>query len=259
VVSGDFNLIEGHGINSAIYDILANDDKNYILKLCNKNFQSVRTKSEVFSMKYCRKNTTIPVPHIYDFEPNAEESVIGKEYILMEKIEGVKLTPEIFNSFTLEQKINLGKSMAQILCTLQNIRFNKIGAFIDDDMNIGHDSLYYGGVGNNVNLELLDEEMDNTVAYMRMLMLYNAVNIENDGEERIREFGPWYRRFIENVIEKETNIESTIVLCHGDFGVHNFLIDPENGIINAVIDWEGAAARPAEYDLGGIQKNFFFT
>ncbi len=86
-----------------------------------------KTASEVATLKFVRKNTTIPVPRVIAFDSSANNE-LGFEWILMTKLPGVALT-SLWESpeFVWESKVRLTKALAGYVKQLTSFKFPLIG------------------------------------------------------------------------------------------------------------------------------------
>lgn len=68
-------------------------EQELILRIFNphKFLEKRRCQNEVAIMSHLKKFTSIPVPMIYSFSYDKSESVLGCEFILMERVPGVPL------------------------------------------------------------------------------------------------------------------------------------------------------------------------
>ena len=80
-----------------------------------------KTESEVATMEYVRKHTTIPVPHVIAYASSASNE-LGFEWILMERIESVTLE-HAWSLMTFEQKEDFTLTFGHYMNELQQLKF----------------------------------------------------------------------------------------------------------------------------------------
>lgn len=88
--------------------------------------------SELETMLYVRSKTTIPVPEIYlyDFNPN---NSVGAPFILMQRMPGCHLY-EIWNGLSIKHKEVVLTQIAGVLAKLSSVTFDKIGCLQKDGL-----------------------------------------------------------------------------------------------------------------------------
>lgn len=108
-------------------------------------FRDEKTRNEVAVMKYMEKNTNIPVPHIISYGMSDENPAGLGPYIIMEWVEGKKMSEILSGSVPEEKgrKLNddidtsllktLYGRMADILLELWDPEFDAIGCLDMDD------------------------------------------------------------------------------------------------------------------------------
>ena len=83
-------IFEGGFINP-IYYLTTKNGLNLVLRLTHTlpKWKHWKTQNEIVVMKFLRENTSIPTPKVYDCADTTE--LIGYEYILMERVEGITM------------------------------------------------------------------------------------------------------------------------------------------------------------------------
>jgi hypothetical protein len=89
-----------------------------------------KTESELATIEYVRKNTTIPVPEIY-FVNHNENHVVGAPFVLMERMDGGRLC-DIWEDLSLEHKLDVMGQIAEVVGQLSEQKFDKIGSLTRD-------------------------------------------------------------------------------------------------------------------------------
>ncbi|RPA74568.1 hypothetical protein BJ508DRAFT_215288, partial [Ascobolus immersus RN42] len=67
-----------------------------------------RTASEVATLEFLRRNTSIPVPRVYAYDSSSDNSLKFK-WILMDRVKGVPLR-EVWDSIKLEHMVDVVNS-----------------------------------------------------------------------------------------------------------------------------------------------------
>jgi len=134
-----------------------------------------------------------------------DESVIGTEFYLMDKVEGRILVDQMLPGWTPDGRKRLYDSQLEILARLHRIDYAAIG--------LGD----YGKAGNY---------------FARQIHVWSKQYTQANGErssamERLIEWLP------ENVPD---DVETTLV--HGDYGLNNLVIHPTESRLVGVLDWE---------------------
>jgi len=95
-----------------------------------------KTESEVATMEYVRRYTSIPVPKVYAYDSSGDNK-LGFEWIMMEKMAGKPLGDywdiEV-DRFDMNAKLHIARSVAEWVHELSMLVFDKIGSlYIDWD------------------------------------------------------------------------------------------------------------------------------
>lgn len=113
--------------------------KELILRINNPHlfWKKRRNQNEVSIMKYIKQNTIIPVPEILSYSNDPLKSILGCEYILMEKVPGIILSNIIDKINADELSDNIINQMISYYKILREIKTekmdkNKIGCFKKD-------------------------------------------------------------------------------------------------------------------------------
>ncbi|KAI0002625.1 phosphotransferase enzyme family-domain-containing protein [Xylariaceae sp. FL0662B] len=100
--------------------------QDLIFRLALPVFPHYKVESEVATMRYVRSATTIPVPQVYAWD-SSTCNALRCEWILMEKAAGIPYN-EAEESFSLPQKIDIGRQLASWVHQLSRLRFDSIGS-----------------------------------------------------------------------------------------------------------------------------------
>ncbi|QRD93459.1 hypothetical protein F9C07_2204734 [Aspergillus flavus] len=100
--------------------------QDYLIRVALPVDPFFNRESEVATLAYIRKYTSIPVPKVLAF-CSSSESELGFEWILMEKIGGVPLL-DIWDEMPVEAKESLPTEICGYLKSHQDLQFIKIGS-----------------------------------------------------------------------------------------------------------------------------------
>lgn len=96
-----------------------------------RNYEMMhKTESELATIEYVRKHTTIPVPEVFLVNHN-ENHVVGAAFVVMERTEG-KMLCDIWDGLTLEHKIIVIGQLPDVFAQLAELKFDKIGSLKPD-------------------------------------------------------------------------------------------------------------------------------
>ncbi|KAG5991965.1 hypothetical protein E4U52_003181 [Claviceps spartinae] len=103
--------------------------KEVVAKIPNPNAGQPHftTTSEVATMKFAREVLNTPLPEVYDWCSRAQETPVGAEFILMEKLDGVELQ-EVWPQATLEDRLELIKAVAAYQKSWASVSFEQFGS-----------------------------------------------------------------------------------------------------------------------------------
>lgn len=96
-----------------------------------------KTESEVATMEYVRRYTSIPVPKVYAFD-SSNDNALGLEWIMMEKMAGRPIGDYWdmyeyeFDRFDMNTKLHIARGVAEWVHELSKIVFDKIGSLYID-------------------------------------------------------------------------------------------------------------------------------
>ncbi|KEZ39514.1 Protein kinase-like domain [Scedosporium apiospermum] len=241
---GHFNMVRR---------IVFEDGVNWVarVRLPNENMfagreeleDSKTMEIEVASMKFFRRETSIPVPEVFDYNTSRENDA-GAPYILMEYIHGnvalelrqaKSCAPQLFG--TPEQDRKFREQMAQIQATAASFKFPQIGSLYynkeTDDFYIGPEpqtgkgpwassTEYYDDLVNHLlKGTIKKDDLKQNQSFMVPTILNHLMRLY--GEEKT---GPFR-------------------LTNRYFGAHNILVNDDFDIIG-LIDFDGVMSAPLE-------------
>lgn len=96
-----------------------------------------KTESEVATMEYVRRHTSIPLPKVYAYDSSSDNR-LGFEWIMMEKMAGKPLADYWdlygyeFDRFDMPTKLHIARQVAEWVHQLSKLTFDKIGSLYID-------------------------------------------------------------------------------------------------------------------------------
>ncbi|KAK6432430.1 hypothetical protein LTR95_011400 [Oleoguttula sp. CCFEE 5521] len=103
--------------------------KEVVAKIPNPNSGQphLTTASEVATMKFAREVLRTPLPEEYAWSSRAQETLVGAEFILMEKMNGVEL--EHFSpGMKIQDRLEVVKAIAEYQKSWASVSFDKFGS-----------------------------------------------------------------------------------------------------------------------------------
>ncbi len=118
--------IFAQGAFHRLYCISSNlTDAKYLMRVALPVDPFYKTESEVATIEYVRKHSTMPVPRIIAYTSSASNE-LGYEWILMEKVDGVPLN-DVWDIMPFDSKVDLTVEFARFIKQLQACRFPLLG------------------------------------------------------------------------------------------------------------------------------------
>ena len=200
-----------------------------------------KTQSELATIEYVRKNTTIPVPEIYLVNHN-ENHVVGAAFVIMERMEDEQLR-FVWHDLSLEHKLGLVSQLADIVGQLADQKLDGIGS-LKADGTLG--PLYQQHYDYK---PMSDQPFTSTIDW------FFAFLDDDDPEraEAARKLFPEIRDELRSFFEKNTdnpNLNAPYGLLHDDFQYQNMLVVRDDKTsaprISAIIDWDYCQTAPLE-------------
>ncbi|TDL19884.1 kinase-like protein [Rickenella mellea] len=205
-----------------------------------------RVLSEVATLKWLKKNTSIPVPQVFAFDANPENDV-GGAYMIQERIMGRPLT-EVWSKSCLVSRMEIIKQLAHFQAQLFNTSFSQIGSLLNVEI--------YRGPWNTPREEMKDL-MEEQLAEIRTAPEKILLARQNDGHDtedfRIDDFEKLYATIL-HVVQKVELLDQFVgsySILHPDFNSNNVMVGYDNpSRIVGIIDWEGTRVQPKWNDCG---------
>ncbi|TDL19887.1 hypothetical protein BD410DRAFT_829986 [Rickenella mellea] len=227
---------------------LSSDDQNVVDVIARVNspfgggfeppLLSVKTEFCLWSLKWLKKNTSIPFPHVFAFDANPESDV-GGAYMIQERILG--------------QPFSEGSRMEII----QQLVASRLNLYKNPEKS----EFFVGRSAPNVRIERrkIDRGPWNTPREeMKVLMEEQLAEIRTEPEKilqarqrnridtenfRIGDFEKLYAAILQ-VVEKVQLLDQSVgsySILHPDLNLHNIIVGyDEPSRIIGIIDWEGA-------------------
>ncbi|KAF9074942.1 kinase-like domain-containing protein, partial [Rhodocollybia butyracea] len=210
--------------------------------------------SEVSTMDYVKRHTTILVPTVYLLEINHNNQV-GMQYMIMERMPGVHLY-KLWDELSLNHQISLIGDIANVLIQLASLEFPKIG-MLDEEFNVRS---FYALRKFSV-AEPTEKPADHALFDDSQGPFSSTVEYLQAFIQRIR-FYPGLPSAVSSALDEvhaiirkycHTHAQDSFLsppfrLIHGDFDGQNILIsrptDKNPPCITAVIDWENSYVGP---------------
>ncbi|KAF2490737.1 hypothetical protein BU16DRAFT_133671 [Lophium mytilinum] len=216
--------------------------------------QELRFHSEVATMRLLAEQTSIRVPQVYAYEPNALNSPVGAAFMLMEFLYGMNAI-DAFGGLgrggqvPREYRASFFPAFAELHAEIASVRFPKIGSIIqldDGTYDIGPIP-YLGGP--------FDTAADYFAAWCRHTPFNRTESNlravcerqEPDLVEPLVASALNFPKALEELLPSMPLRPGPFPLVHGDFSHHNVLVDAANTTkITAVVDWEQSTTVPWE-------------
>lgn len=208
-----------------------------------RNYEMLcKTESELASIEYVRKHTSIPVPQIY-FVNHNENHVVGAPFVLMQRLEGQALC-EIWTELTLEHKKSVICQLAHVLGQLAELKFDSIGSLKAD-----------GTLGPLLNITEPENAMGET-SFQSSIDYFCAFLRENNSARTsaARKHYPAIQEELKSFMGENAGnptLDAPYRLIHNDLDSQNILITQEDKTlpprISGIIDWDWSYTGPLYY------------
>lgn len=236
-----------------------------------------KTASEVATLSYIRKHTSIPVPRVIAHSSTADNE-LGFEWILMEKIPGVSLK-STWREMDMETKERETRVVAQYVKQLHDrCSFDVIGnLYFREDLldrkvrasQIPDDGFVIGPVvtsfmfagGRKLRLPrnlgpysddgeytaaLMDAEVEDA-KFLQLPEARTCAGFDEDLAEDAPEIIEALEMFQEawkTLFPSHPHTPHPFALTHHDLSLSNILVDPTTFEITGIVDWECTGTRP---------------
>ena len=196
-------------------------------------------QSQVATMRLIQKNTTIPVPEIYNLDTTSDNE-IGAPYTCMSFVPGTSVSKVWFDdSGTIpreEMRLRILSNLSQVMAQFSQLpTFDKIGSIMEDDAGSTFiDPTYDWHENEDGSVQVQSSgTFDSVSAYLQ----HHWVPIPKKNE--------WSRaqKKVMDSVLPHLDSRNIFVLCPPDFDSQNIMVD-EQGNITGLIDWDLAQTMP---------------
>lgn len=201
-----------------------------------------KTESELATMEYVRKHTSIKVPEVYYVNYN-ENHVVGAPFLLIERLDGKPLGL-YWENLSLDHKLSVIEQLAGVYGELASLKFDRIGSLKSD-----------GSVGPLIDQAewwhpLAEQPFETTEEY-----LYSYIKEDNiNRTEEARALYPAIKYELHSFLAQRASdptLNAPYRLIHGDWSPRNVLVTQDKSTnppkISGVIDWEWSYTGPLYY------------
>ncbi|KAF5020856.1 hypothetical protein F66182_7111 [Fusarium sp. NRRL 66182] len=253
-----------HGSYNVVLPLTFNNGTRWALKIpigghsesWNED-NATELSSEVCTMKLIKRETTVPIPEIFDFCLTTD-NIIKVPYILMSWIEGVRLCDLWFSHRTdgVDPEVNRERcaraiqGVASAIFELGKISSNTSGRII------GFDTENQPILGPERSVDeaatmrkwYIEEDKDEGCVYMEHPITsdpkphYLLGMDRNPGQDNWDKGNGGLVRQLVHWIDEPSEMD-TFVMTHPDFNYQNIIVS-EEGELRGIIDWEGARFSP---------------
>lgn len=217
-----------------------------------------KTRGEVTTLQFLRRETTVPVPEVVAFDDSAENE-IGFEWILMECMPGDSAYKR-WRTLAMSQKIALVQQVADFQAQIFQHEFSEIGTLVADESGNSQEecpgevisNMFFWGSHFDYDIARgpFRSSHDWLAAYLEFLVQDQTEALgEAEDEEDVEDinFALALIRRLVNLLPKifptPESLPERTVIWHDDLSLGNILVDDE-GKITAVLDWECVSAMP---------------
>ena len=119
---GSFN----QAYNITTENVATRSRKEYVFRVSLPVWPYYKIESDVATTEFVRLTTSIPVPVIFAFDSNPNNT-LGFEWMLMEKVKGMPLG-DVWDTMDFDAKQSLTRIIASWMAALSQFKFSKIGS-----------------------------------------------------------------------------------------------------------------------------------
>ncbi|KAF4626308.1 hypothetical protein G7Y89_g11853 [Cudoniella acicularis] len=221
-----------------------------------------KLESEVATMQLVADRTTIPIPRIHAYALG-DGPELFPSFLILEYVEGLKLTYADFKKLSDEQRTRLYTSLADIYIQLRRLEFPSIGCVTREpdgfevrkrtvtiDLNMQEleglapseiQDAYYSASGTltsaNDYIAMLLQIADN--AFSKGCGTVS----EEEGEDHLYHLH-LFRQYAEHWVDRSLD-RGPFALIHGDLELFNLLLGDDMNIVS-VLDWEWSRVVPRQ-------------
>ncbi|KJX96292.1 phosphotransferase enzyme family protein [Zymoseptoria brevis] len=117
------------GMYNRVLLLSMDNGKEVVAKIPNPNAGQPHftTASEVATMKFAREVLRTPLPEVYAWSSRAQETLVGAEFILMEKVNGVELE-RFLPGMRIQDRLEVVKTIAEYHKSWASVSFEQFGS-----------------------------------------------------------------------------------------------------------------------------------
>ncbi|KAF2460174.1 hypothetical protein BDY21DRAFT_408438 [Lineolata rhizophorae] len=236
--------------------------EEYMLYAYLPVYPLMKTMSEVSTMEFIRRNTSIPAPRVIACSPSSGNG-LGFEWILIARPEGVPLTMK-WDRMSPEAKHRLTRQLADMFTSLYKIRFMLAGIARPEDymFDVYRVVLPSYFEGRRMQLDshrgpylsgerLLQAEIELEMRHLQAISqrlddeYYCRVDaMLAEHREEIRKLYGKFLRLMPKIFPREELPTEIKVLCHRNLTLGNIFVDRKTLRITSVLGWECASVIP---------------
>jgi aminoglycoside phosphotransferase (APT) family kinase protein len=268
IITCQTQLTPLHGSYNLAYKLEFSDGVSWIMRIpvSNKDGeydgpQTRSIESEVTTLQYIRKHTTIPIPEIFAWGPTDDD--VGVPYILMDFAPGIPVWKLWFkkNGKTplADRRLRILESLATSLSQLSAFSFHNIGSLLVSRPQCATVPVHTVNEQVVVDAMIAGKEEDHGFTrigpfsssqnYLTALLRMHTIPHSED-ERKDYEISLGAHRLLSMIIdclppwiESHDNGRESFVLSPPDFNYQNILAK-EDGTITAFIDWDNVHTVP---------------
>lgn len=205
-----------------------------------------KAESELAATEYVRKHTKVPVPETF-FVNHNRNHVVGSEFVLMEKMEGVKLC-DLYDDIPLEHKISVIEQLAEMVFQLSELKFEKMGS-LNSEFVVG--PLLNPWKGTYEMYQDIEGPFTNVWDFFSAGL--NEKRLHRP--QLLMELYPEIKEFLQPVVadlaSNYQSLQPPYRLVHSDLQLYNILVTQDDKTqppkITGIIDWDWSFIGPLYY------------
>ncbi|KAG9251951.1 kinase-like domain-containing protein [Emericellopsis atlantica] len=214
-----------------------------------------KIQSEIATISYLKRNTTIPVPEIYGYGIGAsnDTSITGRPYLILEYVSGRPLNSDDLLTCSADASRLFYTQLASILSQLRIQEFDYSGSLATDaegkTILISPQSIDSNSVKLHNEQGTFNQRPKSAIefAHFSYQVLFDRLSQpaemdEDDARHEVFALMDYRERLLNHV----DSSSKTFVLTHGDLRPSNIIVD-EDLTIKAIIDWEWSCTVPRQF------------
>lgn len=257
------------GLFNKLYIVNYTRGPDLIIRVSLPVYPHHKTRAEVATLRWVRKNTRVPVPEVFGFD-DSNDNEIGYEWILMEFMQGVSAYKR-WRTMPMEQKVALTKQVAAFQAELSGVGelgpiFRGIGTLdlqavrandtVEDLTKVAPGQLVSSEffVDDRLHYDIprgpFHSSHDWLSAQLNIIVLHQTAVLEKTEDEDDKEDAEdaisaarKLLALLPRFFPPGSDEVETTGLYHHDLHLSNILVN-EKGEITAVLDWECVSALP---------------